>query len=91
MFQQLKFLESVKKASEDYRVQCHKLQLSNTEVAASLEHREHEVERLRQELEEVENMRQVCMAQCASLRKEKEELEELYSDNQGSVTLYAAN
>jgi len=85
---QLKFLESTKKAEQEYCVQYHKLQLSNTELSMSLEHREAEVKKICGQLEENEKVRQVLVAKCNALRKEKEELEELVADNQGTNFLY---
>ena len=54
----------------------------------SLEHREAEVKKICGQLEENEKVRQVLVAKCNALRKEKEELEELVADNQGTNFLY---
>lgn len=76
-------MNSVKKMSETYRVQSHKQQLTIKELETSLEHRNNEVERLRQQLEEVDNMRQACVEKYNTIKKEKEELEDLYGNNHG--------
>ncbi|XP_052795618.1 myosin-7-like isoform X2 [Mya arenaria] len=84
--EELKFLESVKKASEEYRAQCHKQQLYVSDLEARVQHWEQEVGSLRDQLCETDNSRQVAVNNCNQLRREKEELEELLGANNACIT-----
>lgn len=84
---QLKLMDLLKKTSEECRVQSHKHQLRSTELETSLEHCRQEVEQLRIQLEEAIHMRAVAQDQYKSLKKEKEELEELFAGGQGNLKL----
>lgn len=80
---QLKFVESLKKVSEEYRAQCHKQQVCVADLEARVQHLEGEAAALRSTLTETENSRQVAINNCNQLRREKEELEELVGANNG--------
>ena len=80
---QLDMMDSIKKTNEIYYTQSHKQQLTIKELESSLNHRSQEVETLNVELEEVTNMRQVYLEKYNNIKKEKEELEELYGNTQG--------
>ncbi|XP_052283652.1 nuclear mitotic apparatus protein 1-like isoform X2 [Dreissena polymorpha] len=84
--EELSFQEMLKKASEEYRAQCHKQQVQLLDLEARVQHWEGEAQRVRATLSETENSRQVAINNCNQLKREKEELEELLSANNAGMS-----
>ena len=72
-------MESLKKSQEQYRTQCHIQSVKLSEMEALLLHRNGELESKHKDLCNSEERSRNLISQMKTLKKEKEELEELLS------------
>ena len=88
IFQQRE-LEDLKRSSEEFRREYHRLQILVKEHEAEIQHREQETRQLNEALVEAKNMYTVAQQHVSSLKHEKEELEELLGTRNGMLNFIA--
>ena len=84
LFQQ-KEIEDLKRSSEEFRREYHRLQILVKEHEAEIQHREQETKQLNEALVEAKNMYSVSQQHVSTLKQDKEELEELLGTRNGKL------
>lgn len=82
LFQQ-KEIDELRRGNEELRLEHQRLQLLVKEQEAEIDHRQQTNSQLSQTLEDTKSMYTVAQQQVATLRREKEELEELLGGKHG--------
>lgn len=78
---QMRSLESLKQSHHEYRSKCHTQEVEISVLQTTLQHRAEEIEALKGELSTMNEARQCAIQQFSDMKREKDELEELFAAN----------
>lgn len=77
----MRSLESLKQSHHEYRSKCHTQEEEMLALQSRLQHRAEEIEALKGELSSMNEARQCVLQQFNDMKREKEELEEMFAAN----------
>lgn len=77
----MRSLESLKQSHHEYRSKCHTQEVEISVLQTTLQHRAEEIEALKGELSTMNEARQCAIQQFNDMKREKEELEEMFAAN----------
>lgn len=82
----MRSLESLKQSHHEYRSKCHTQEVEISVLQTTLQHQAEEIEAFKGELSKMNEARQCAIQQVNDMKREKEELEEMFAAN-GKNTL----